>query len=87
MRYTDFAKNGRLPRSTDGLLIDYDDRDSEDDGQYVNFCSYRWIGRESDPPVYGPDDAQNTQYERMIDAIDGFLIKHKGYVVKMLIFG
>lgn len=77
MRYLDFAENGRLPRSTDDLLIDYDNRDPEGDEQYVIFCSYRWIGRESDPPIEGPDGFHNTQYLRMLNAIEGFLTKHK----------
>ena len=72
VKYKTFRAHHRLPR--------FDDRDvvteyqSHDDGTaehpVVVFISYRWIGASSTPPLAGPDDQSNTQYLRMIDAME-----------------
>lgn len=81
VKYTDFKRHGRLPLSTDNLSISFPNNTGEitDDleDQFIIFCSYRWIGPLSDPPREGPDDDDNTQWRRMINAVDGFLQKHR----------
>ncbi|KAL8903869.1 MAG: hypothetical protein Q9207_003640 [Kuettlingeria erythrocarpa] len=75
--YSDFLKFGQLPRSTDGvtnqyIVSDVDNHSSMPD--LVVFFSYRWINQ--DRNVSSPDDSQNTQYHRMIAALDDFLKIH-----------
>ncbi|KAK3400780.1 hypothetical protein B0T20DRAFT_348372 [Sordaria brevicollis] len=72
LSYAEFVKFGRLPRSSDGLHKPF--RPGTDDGSYIIFFSYRWINK--DPALRSPDDADNTQYKRMIDAVDLFLQEH-----------
>ncbi|KAK0668378.1 hypothetical protein QBC41DRAFT_393796 [Cercophora samala] len=69
MRYTDFVSFGRLPRSSDGLVRRFDPDAAEP--AFVIFFSYRWIG---DGGVTGPDDATNTQYRRMVHAVEAYLV-------------
>jgi tetratricopeptide (TPR) repeat protein len=76
MRYTDFKRFGRLPRSSDGLAQAFGPEprgtcDDDDNPDALIFFSYRWINH--DPGCNTPDDATNTQYRRMIDAAELFL--------------
>ena len=75
--YTDLKAFGRLPRSTDGLTNEF-----VTDGkghhslmpEFVVFFSYRWINQA--PHITSPDDLDNTQYKRMIAALEDFLKLH-----------
>lgn len=76
IKYTDFVKFGKLPRSSDGLAAALESKinmelENEDDGEFVIFFSYRWINK--DPSLNSPDDANRTQYKSMIDAIETYL--------------
>ena len=66
--YADFSFR-RLPRSSDRLHRPF--TPATDDGKYIIFISYRWINK--DPNPQSPDDTNNTQYKRMLDAIELFL--------------
>lgn len=72
LSYADFVNFGRLPRSSDGLHKPF--TPATDDGSYIIFFSYRWINK--DPALRSPDDTDNTQYKRMIDAVELFLQEH-----------
>ncbi|KAK4892639.1 hypothetical protein LTR27_008915 [Elasticomyces elasticus] len=84
VRYNDFVSHGKLPAMnesmSDNLVHSVAAARQQNPhggrGEFVIFFSYRWIGRESNPPLSGPDDADNTQYRRMLDAIEGFLERH-----------
>lgn len=80
VRYIDFAKFGRLPRSDDTLMKEFSTRQQEsktrDSDQYVILFSYRWLGKEDGHP--GPDNAHHTQYQRILSAMQAFLDKHEG---------
>ena len=78
LRYSDFLRCGKLPRSTDGLVqrfVSEPGRSRQGDAaDYVIFFSYRWINKS--PGASSPDDVNNTQYRRMIGAIEEFLGIH-----------
>ncbi|TKA64302.1 hypothetical protein B0A55_09779 [Friedmanniomyces simplex] len=84
VRYSDFLSHGKLPTMNDSLSdslvhsIPTQQQRSRREGRsdYVVFFSYRWIGGEIDPPLTGPDDGANTQYRRMVDALERFLELH-----------
>ncbi|KAK4211284.1 hypothetical protein QBC37DRAFT_446414, partial [Rhypophila decipiens] len=69
----DFAQFGRLPRSSDGLAMPLmDSRKGRTGGdEFIIFFSYRWINH--DPGANSPDDANQTQYKRMIAAVESYL--------------
>lgn len=74
MRYMDFVEFGRLPRSSDGLAAPLEvkgDMGKRKDGEFVIFFSYRWINK--DPGLNSPDDTDQTQYKRMLDAVEAYL--------------
>ncbi|OTA52080.1 hypothetical protein K449DRAFT_379668 [Hypoxylon sp. EC38] len=72
--YSTFSRLGRLPRFEDGSA----QQASQDgcvettrDSEYNIFFSYRWAGNGSGSKM--PDDEQNTQYNRMLCAVEQFL--------------
>lgn len=69
LRYHDFTAFGRLPRSSDGLVKEYNPED--DECGFLLFFSYRWIN--TDRTRNTPDDEKHTQYRRMLDAAEEFL--------------
>ncbi|KAK4124340.1 hypothetical protein N657DRAFT_680349 [Parathielavia appendiculata] len=68
IRYTDFRRFGRLPRSSDGLVRSYEDGEDLD---VLVFFSYRWLNQ--DKSLNTPDDANHTQYRRMLDAAELYM--------------
>lgn len=79
VRYTDFLRIGRLPRSTDGVTRQINVEDTtEEKSLFIVFISYRWLARDSGPAVVGSssDDAFGTQYKRMASALEQFLAIH-----------
>ena len=78
LRYSDFLQCGELPRSSDGLVQRFVSEPygspEGDAAEYVIFFSYRWINKS--PGATSPDDLNNTQYRRMIRAVEGFLEMH-----------
>jgi len=78
VRYSDFSRFGKLPRSSDGLVQQYiskfDGSYQDDAAEIIIFFSYRWINKDSG--VSSPDDIKNTQYRRMIRAAEEFLKLH-----------
>jgi tetratricopeptide (TPR) repeat protein len=78
VRYADFLQCGRLPRSDDGYTQKYSDRVDSHQEPFIIFCSYRWIakGPRVEGSTFSPDDAELTQYHRMLRAIEQFLHRH-----------
>jgi tetratricopeptide (TPR) repeat protein len=78
LRYSDFLRFGKLPRSSDGLVQQFMPKSTEGyqggAAGFVIFFSYRWINK--DPESSSPDDSQNTQYHRMVRAAEEFLRLH-----------
>jgi tetratricopeptide (TPR) repeat protein len=78
VRYSDFLRCGRLPRSNDGYTQDPARKKEAHQDPFVLFFSYRWIA--TDPGVQAfegsPDDSNHTQYKRMLRAIEQFLDLH-----------
>ncbi|KAK0624050.1 hypothetical protein B0T14DRAFT_192742 [Immersiella caudata] len=74
IRYTDFEQFGRLPRSSDGLVREFELGENGEDKNGVDcliFFSYRWIN--ADRSLNTPDDAEHTQYQRMVSAAEGYM--------------
>jgi tetratricopeptide (TPR) repeat protein len=71
MRYSDFQQCGKLPRSSDNSA-----RHLTSGNEYIIFLSYRWIANTDGAVSVTPDDIHNTQYNRMIRALEAFLILH-----------
>jgi len=78
VRYSDFLRFGKLPRSSDNLAQQFMSEPGESHqggaAEFVIFFSYRWINK--DPQVSSPDDTKNTQYRRMVKAVEKFLRLH-----------
>jgi tetratricopeptide (TPR) repeat protein len=74
VRYSDFLRCGRLPRHSDGFAKDLSSELHALQGlagEFMIFFSYRWINKEGNRSF--PDDAENTQYHRMVHATRDFL--------------
>lgn len=74
--YIDFLQAGQIPRSNAGLTRQYSEEHPNERGEiFVVFMSYRWIAK--DPrwiaKTDSPDDVNNTQYRRMVRAIEDLL--------------
>ncbi|KAI0480144.1 hypothetical protein GGR56DRAFT_624740 [Xylariaceae sp. FL0804] len=88
VRYTDFRAFGRLPGWKDGLTRPMSPPEDEQQQQvdFVIFFSYRWIHKLSTTTsdtsavpgesTVTPDDAENTQYRRMVQAAETLLSVH-----------
>lgn len=78
VRYSDLLRFGKLPRSSDGLaqqfMLESGGSHQGAPAEFVLFFSYRWINK--DPGASSPDDAKNTQYRRMVRAVEEFLRLH-----------
>lgn len=76
--YAKFIQFGRLARSDDEMVRQtkqhLDGKDMIDSPEFIIFFSYRWIGYRSGSN--SPDDKQNTQYKRMLAAVEEFLRLH-----------
>ncbi|KAK5083376.1 hypothetical protein LTR70_008269 [Exophiala xenobiotica] len=79
VKYSVFRDHRRLPLSLERLSKRFERQVEEsaddDEDDFIIFFSYRWIGRISDPPLEGPDDINDTQWHRMMIAINDFLAK------------
>ena len=76
--YLDFLKSGKIPKFDDGYTkILVPDTGGSDADEFVIFFSYRWLGA-WDPvkKSASPDDENNTQYKRMVDALADFKEAH-----------
>lgn len=76
VKYSDFREHRRLPRPLERLSNRFKrqpEETAEDEDDYIIFFSYRWLGGTSDPPLEEPDDVHDTQWYRMMNAIDEFL--------------
>ncbi|KAI3327295.1 hypothetical protein HD806DRAFT_531874 [Xylariaceae sp. AK1471] len=76
--YSRFLAFGRIPRSNEApverLQTNANDRSND---KFLIFFSYRWIGSlelGQQQIETLPDDSKNTQYQRMLCAIDQFLL-------------
>lgn len=81
VRYNVFKGYGKMPRfdtqKSQRHATDQASAVADRGTDHIVFFSYRWIGRSSDPPVEGPDSADNIQWRRMIDALEAYLAKKK----------
>lgn len=71
VRFDDFARNGRLPKSTDGLTRYFERTEKED--EFIIFISYTWTKRRPGEALVSPDDAKNTKYWGILDAVEGWI--------------
>ena len=69
--YRTFLDVKALPRFTSGMTVRYGECEEPD---AVVFFSYRWVSRV--PPEESPDDANHSQYHRMVKALEDFLLLH-----------
>lgn len=78
LRYSDFLGFGKLPRSSDSLTRVFAPGSDEDthahETEFVIFISYRWLAKAT--MSTSPDDDDNTQYKRIIAAVEQFLPLH-----------
>ena len=78
VRYSDFVRSGKVPRYDENLVheskVDGEQNHLSDAADFIVFFSYRWIKRESGSAM--PDDSNNTQYRRMVQAAEEFLRLH-----------
>ncbi|KXT12511.1 hypothetical protein AC579_10349 [Pseudocercospora musae] len=72
VKYSELLEHGRFPRSNAGLAQSY--RPGHSAENYFLFFSYRWVN--PDPWAQEPDDEENTQYKRVLQAIAQFLTVH-----------
>lgn len=72
VRYTDFCASGKLPAWNTSSFQTFQSDDN--DVNFVIFFSYRWINRLG--TFISPDDDNHTQYKRMMEAAEEFLILH-----------
>ncbi|KAF3808923.1 hypothetical protein GCG54_00011114 [Colletotrichum gloeosporioides] len=73
VRFADFARHGKLPKSSENLTRRFGDDDDED--LYVIFMSYTW-SKKKRTGEFSPDDMENTKYHQMINALESFLLEH-----------
>ncbi|KAF9881650.1 hypothetical protein CkaCkLH20_00796 [Colletotrichum karsti] len=76
MWFSDFCNFGKLPRSSDGSVREFNSASSnaqepEITAEKMIFISYRWINKDTESN--SPDDAKHTQYRRMLSAIEEYL--------------
>jgi len=78
LRYADFVRFGRLPRSSDRLARVYRHNGGNTNGasvvDHIIFFSYRWINKS--PNATSPDDENHTQYKKMIEAVGELMKAH-----------
>lgn len=67
LRYSDLVGFGKLPRSSDSLTQVFAPGSTE----FVIFISYRWLVKAT--LNNSPDDEENTQYNRVVAAVEEFL--------------
>ncbi|KAH8719305.1 hypothetical protein GQ44DRAFT_751726 [Phaeosphaeriaceae sp. PMI808] len=79
IRYTDFLRCSRLPRSNGGYTKEFTIGEGSPQNPFILFFSYRWISKGSDAQAsnFSPDDDANTQYNRMLRAIKQFIDLHR----------
>lgn len=73
LRYSDLLRFGKLPRSSDSLtqVFARGSRDDDRGTEFVIFISYRWLVKAT--VSTSPDDDNNTQYKRVVAAVEQFL--------------
>ncbi|OAL47946.1 hypothetical protein IQ07DRAFT_514636 [Pyrenochaeta sp. DS3sAY3a] len=77
VRYVDFVRANRLPRSNHGHTRSLSERKANQLNPFILFFSYRWITNDTQQNVaFSPDDGNRTQYKRMLHAIEQFLKLH-----------
>ncbi|KAI6042771.1 hypothetical protein EDC04DRAFT_882016 [Pisolithus marmoratus] len=88
VHFTDFLSFGKIPRSSDTLpgsnlpLVQrfrsntQNSSEPSDTAEFVIFFSYRWINKGSATARDTPDDSNNKQYKRMVNAIENLLKLH-----------
>ena len=87
VEYNEFKRLGRLPIADEDrevtnewstrAIVDSHEIGGDQSNVFIVFFSYRWIGASRDPPIEGPDDAYNTQYRRMLQALELLLEEQK----------
>ncbi|KAF4832580.1 hypothetical protein CGCSCA4_v013595 [Colletotrichum siamense] len=73
VRFADFARHGKLPKSSENLTRRFGDDGDEE--LYVIFMSYTW-SKQKRVGGFSPDDMENTKYHQMMSALESFLLEH-----------
>ncbi|KAF5507181.1 hypothetical protein CGCA056_v013453 [Colletotrichum aenigma] len=73
VRFADFARHGKLPKSSENLTRRFGDDGDEE--LYVIFMSYTW-SKQKGVGGFSPDDMGNTKYHQMMSALKNFLLEH-----------
>jgi hypothetical protein len=78
LKFSDFRQFQRIPRSNDPLIFSHlldaqqaSRNQSIENPFIVIFISYRWINKTLG--LRGPDDANNTQYKRIVHTVEDWL--------------
>jgi tetratricopeptide (TPR) repeat protein len=73
--YSDFVASGKIPKFGDGFTREISPGANDaSTGVFIIFFSYRWIGRYDEAKrSASPDDDKNTQYKRMVKALNNFV--------------
>jgi tetratricopeptide (TPR) repeat protein len=75
--YSDFIAAKRIPKYGDGYTREIvPNADGNKSDEFIIFFSYRWVGSLVGTTGASPDDSQNTQYQRMVRALDKFVEAH-----------
>lgn len=74
LRYSEFVKFGKFPRSDDSMTETFTPGCEHSAGEYIVFVSYRWLKVAN--VTTSPDDQNNTQYNRVIAAVERLLQLH-----------
>jgi tetratricopeptide (TPR) repeat protein len=75
----DFEEEGQLPKfhMHDRLTRTVTQiKEAETGDAFVIFFSYRWIGKDFEHKSSSPDDTHNSQYKRMLQAVNSLLDVH-----------
>ncbi|KAJ0335316.1 hypothetical protein COL922a_009403 [Colletotrichum nupharicola] len=73
VRFADFARHGKLPKSSENLTRRFGDDGDEE--LYVIFMSYTW-SKQKRVGGFSPDDMENPKYHQMMSALKSFLLEH-----------
>jgi tetratricopeptide (TPR) repeat protein len=75
--YSDFLEAKRIPKYGDGFTKDIiASGGGGSAGEFIIFFSYRWVGSLLGTGDASPDDERNTQYKRMVRALNEFAQTH-----------
>lgn len=72
--FPDFIRQARLPKHNDNTVQEFSANPAARTCTYFVFISYRWVDKAGG--ISSPDDMDNRQYSRMVNALEAFLELH-----------